>query len=55
METINLDSLDNQFKRINILNVNDIDNAISLLTKTITDCANQKLGIVKDSKHSKNW
>ena len=50
-----LDSLDDQFKGINILNVNDIDNAISLLTKTITDCANWNLGIVKDSKHSKNW
>ena len=35
-----LDSLDDQFKRINILNVNDIDNAISLMTKTMTDCAN---------------
>ena len=32
------DPLDDQFKGINILNVNDIDNAISLLTKTITDC-----------------
>ena len=50
-----LDSLDNQLKGINILNINDIDNAISLLTKTTTDCANQNLGIVKDSKHSKNW
>ena len=50
-----LDSLDDQFKRINILNVNDIDNAISLMTKTMTDCANQNLEIVKDSKHSKNW
>ena len=49
------DPLDDQFKGINILNVNDIDNAISLLTKTITDCANWNLGIVKDSKHSKNW
>ena len=50
-----LDSLDDQFKRINILNVNDTDNAISLMTKTMTDCANQNLEIVKDSKHSKNW
>ena len=50
-----LDSLDNQFKGINILNANDIDNAMSQLTKTITDCANRNLGIVKDSKHSKNW
>ena len=45
------DSLDNQFKGINILNVNDIDVAISLLTKTITDCANRNLGVVKDRKH----
>ena len=50
-----LDSLDDQFKGIIILNVNNIDNAIRLLTKTITDCANQNLGIVKDRKHSKNW
>ena len=49
------DSLDDQFKGIHILNVNDIDNAISLLTKTITDCANLNLGIVKDRKHLKNW
>ena len=49
------DSLDNQFKGINFLNVNEIDNAISLLTKTITNCANRNLGIMKDSKHSKNW
>ena len=50
-----LDSLDDQFKGINILNKNDIDIAISPLTKTITDCTNRNLGIVKDSKHSKNW
>ena len=49
------DSLDKQFKGINFLNVNEIDNAISLLTKTITNCANRNLGIMKDSKHSKNW
>ena len=48
-------SLDIQFKEFNILKVNDIDNAIKLLTKTITDCANENLGIVKNSKHSKNW
>ena len=25
------------------------------MTKTITDCTNRNLGIVKDKKHSKNW
>ena len=48
-------SLDIQFKEFNILTVNDIDNAIKLLTKAITDCANENLGIVKNSKHLKNW
>ena len=48
-------SLDIQFKECNILKVNGIDNAIKLLTKTITDCTNENLGIVKNSKHSKNW
>ena len=48
-------SLDIQFKEFNILKINDIDNAIKLLRKTITDCANENLGIVKNSIHSKNW
>ena len=45
----------NHYRIHQTTNLNDIDNAISLLTKTITNYANRNLGIVKDSKHSKNW
>ena len=47
--------LDEKFKSTSMLEVNDIDNTISLLTETITECATKNLGIVKESIHSKNW